>query len=111
MVTFDCTDARALAAWWAAQTGGEVVADHDGEFLMVADPDRRGPTLGFQKVPAPTPGKNRVHLDLEAADRELEVERLRLAGAQVVDRHESGGFAWVVMADPEGNQFCVSQAH
>lgn len=111
MVTFDATDARALAAWWAEQVDGEVVSDHDGEFVMVADRERRGPVLGFQKVSHPTPGKNRLHLDLEAPDREGEVERLQLAGAQVVARHETGGFAWVVLADPEGNQFCVSQQH
>ena len=111
MTTFDATDARSLARWWADQVGGEVVADHDGEFVMVAQADRRPPVLGFQRVGDPTPGKNRVHLDLEAPDREQEVERLQLAGAQVVARHEEGGFAWVVMADPEGTQFCVSQQH
>lgn len=110
MVTFDARDARALATWWARQVGGEVVAGHDGWFLMVsAGPDR--PVLGFQQVADPTPGKNKVHLDLEAPDRELEVERLLADGALQVARHESAGFAWVVLADPEGNQFCVSQRH
>ncbi|MDT0165328.1 VOC family protein [Actinotalea sp. AC32] len=108
MVTFDALDARALADWWARQTGGTILADHDGEFVVV---DASGTRLGFQRVERPTPGKNRVHLDLEAHDRDDEVERLRLEGAQVVARHETPGFTWVVLADPEGNQFCVSARH
>ncbi len=110
MVTFDARDARALAGWWARQTGGRVVADHDGEFLMVAT-DGAGPRLGFQRVDDPTPGKNRVHLDLVTEDREAQVERLRAGGAELVARHELPDFTWVVLADPEGNQFCVSGDH
>ncbi len=110
MVTFDATDARALAAWWADRTRGRVVADHGGEFLMVA-PGSGGPVLGFQRVDDPTPGKNRVHLDLTTSDREAEVRRLQAAGARFVARHETPGFTWVVLADPEGNQFCVSGEH
>ncbi|WP_225754760.1 VOC family protein [Actinotalea sp. Marseille-Q4924] len=106
MVTFDCQDPRALAAWWADRLEGRVAADHDGEYVIVATP--KGPNLGFQRVEHPTPGKNRLHLDLEALDRDDEVERLQLAGAQVVARHEMPDFAWVVLADPEGNHFCVS---
>lgn len=106
MVTFDCLDPRALAAWWADRLEGRVAADHDGDFVVVATP--AGPALGFQRVEHPTPGKNRVHLDLEALDREDEVQRLLLAGAQLVARYEMPEFAWVVLADPEGNHFCVS---
>lgn len=111
MVTVDARDARALADWWARQTGGEIRDDHDGEYVMVLPPERRGPILAFQHVTDPTPGKNRVHLDLAADDRELEVERLLGEGALQVARHETPGFTWVVLADPEGNQFCVSQRH
>ena len=111
MVTFDARDARALATWWARQIGGEVVADHDGWFVMVSPGPDGGPTLGFQKVAEPTPGKNRVHLDLEAPDRELAVARLLGEGALEVARHETPTVRWVVLADPEGNQFCVSQRH
>jgi predicted enzyme related to lactoylglutathione lyase len=110
MVTFDARDARALAGWWARQTGGRVVADHDGDFVMVAT-DRPGPRLGFQRVDDPTPGKNRVHLDLVSDDRETEVRRLESDGARFVARHELPDFTWVVLSDPEGNQFCVSGSH
>lgn len=108
MVTFDTEDARALATWWARQTDGEVLEGFEDDFVVVV-PGGGGPRLGFQRVSEPTPGKNRVHLDLDAADRDLEVERLLAEGALEVGRHETAGFAWVVLADPHGNQFCVSQ--
>jgi hypothetical protein len=111
MVTFDTHDAPALAAWWAEQTGGEVRDTSEGWFVMVTPGPAGGPMLGFQKVPDPTPGKNRVHLDLQASGgREDEVERLVAAGASVVARHELEGYPWVVLADPDGNQFCVGGA-
>jgi predicted enzyme related to lactoylglutathione lyase len=108
MVTFDTLDARALSAWWAEQTGGEVRDIADGWFVMVTPGPMGGPVLGFQKVEDPTPGKNRVHLDFGgSAGREAEAERLLAAGASLVGRHEHDGYAWVVLADPDGNQFCV----
>jgi len=62
-----------------------------------------------REVTAPMPGKNRLHLDVTAPDRDLKVERLLAEGALVVARHETTGFTWVVLSDPEGNQFCVWQ--
>lgn len=110
MVTTDCRDPRALAEWWARQLGGRVLEGFEGGDFLIVEVDG-GPRLGFQRVPEPTLGKNRMHLDLAAPDRELEVERLLAEGALEVARHEESGFVWVVLADPEGNHFCVSQAH
>ena len=110
MVTIDCRDPRALGEWWARQLGGRATEGFEGDAFVVVAVDG-GPSLGFQRVAEPTPGKNRVHLDLTAPDRDLEVERLLAEGALEVARHEAAGFSWVVLADPEGNQFCVSQAH
>ncbi|WP_029288019.1 VOC family protein [Cellulomonas sp. HZM] len=109
MVTFDTTDAPALARWWARQTGGTVDSAYGDGFVLVRAVDD-GPVLGFQQVPDPTPGKNRVHLDLAAPDREAEVERLLADGATLVARRGTDDFPWVVLADPDGNQFCVAQA-
>jgi hypothetical protein len=107
MVTFDCADPDGLAAWWAEAVGGEVDAVAPGEFVMVAR--GQGTTLGFQKVPDPTPGKNRVHLDFHAADMEGEVTRLVGLGATETGRNGFGDdFHWVVLADPAGNAFCVA---
>jgi predicted enzyme related to lactoylglutathione lyase len=109
MVTFDSADPASLAQWWAQQFDGETQELIPGEFIAVARPD--GPKLGFQKVDDPTPGKNRVHLDFGAADVDAEVDRLKAAGASEVGRHSIGdNFRWVVLADPEGNAFCVAGA-
>ncbi len=107
MVTFDTTDAESLATWWAEQTGAKIVQNHDGWFVVVAG-GTLSALLSFQKVDDPTPGKNRVHLDLSAPDLEAEVERLLSAGATLVARRGDESFRWVTMADPDGNQFCVA---
>ncbi|HZU45835.1 MAG TPA: VOC family protein [Mycobacterium sp.] len=107
MVTFDCSDPARLAGWWAAQFDGTTQELIPGEFVVVARPE--GPRLGFQKVPDPTPGKNRVHLDFSAADVDAEVSRLEAAGASRIGQHRIGdNFRWVVLADPDGNAFCVA---
>ena len=108
MVTFDTTDAVALATWWARQLGGEVRDEADGWFVVAADVTGVA-RVGFQKVDQVTPGKNRVHLDLSATDAKAEIDRLVADGATYVDSHTEGGFSWTVLADPDGNQFCVSQ--
>jgi predicted enzyme related to lactoylglutathione lyase len=106
MVTFDCADPAQLAGWWAEQFDGKTQELVPGEFVAVIRSE--GPRLGFQKVPDPTPGKNRVHLDFSVADVDAEVSRLAAAGATEVGRHKFGdSFRWVVMADPGGNAFCV----
>ncbi len=107
MVTFDCSDPVKLAGWWAENFDGKVQELIPGEFIAVIRSE--GPRIGFQQVPDPTPGKNRVHLDFGAADVDVEVSRLTAAGATEVGRHSIGdNFRWVVLADPEGNAFCVA---
>ncbi|WP_422744658.1 VOC family protein [Mycobacterium sp. WMMD1722] len=107
MITFDCADPDGLADWWSKVAGGDVNALAPGDFVMVTGDGR--PTLGFQRVPDPTPGKNKVHLDFSAEDRDAEVTRLKSLGATETGRHSFGDeFSWVVMADPEGNAFCVA---
>ncbi len=111
MVTFDALDAPMLARWWAAQTGGAVQGEPGAPFIVVSPGTPGGPNLGFQQVASPTRGKNRVHVDLSAPDRAAEVARLTGDGATFVADHREDGFAWTVLADPEGNQFCVSGPH
>jgi hypothetical protein len=107
MITVDTTDPQRLADWWARAVDGTVSVVAPGEFVVVTRSD--GPRLGFQRVDDPTPGKNRVHVDLTAADLEHEVGRLVALGATETGRHEFGSdFQWVVLADPDGNAFCVA---
>ena len=100
MITIDTTDATRLSAWWAEQTGSRVAQDHDGGYLILAGGGLPS-MLASQKVHDPTPGKNRVHLDLTADDRDAEVDRL-------VGRRGDESFRWVTLADPDGNQVCVA---
>lgn len=108
MVTVDSTDPRPLARWWARHLGGRVVDEADGWFLEVVPADGvTAPVLGFQRVEDSTPGKNRLHLDLGTSDRAADVAALVADGATVVGEHTMPGFGWTVLADPQGNQFCV----
>lgn len=110
MITFDTTDPSPLARWWAAQMDGTIVEENDGWFCVVelaSAPYR----LAFQKVGDPTPGKNRIHLDLTTENLDGEVARLLEAGAGRVDEHTMGDFRWVTLRDPDGNAFCVSGTH
>ncbi len=108
MVTVDSTDPRPLAQWWARQLGGRVVDEADGWFLEVVPAEGvSAPVLGFQRVDDPTPGKNRLHLDLGTSDREADVAALVADGATLVAEHTIPGYRWAVLADPQGNQFCV----
>ena len=109
MITVDCVDPDTLAQWWAQAVGGTVSALMPGEFMVGEKSSWL--KLGFQRVDDPTPGKNRVHLDFTAADQEAEVARLARLGAREIERHSFGDeFSWVVLADPEGNEFCILAA-
>jgi predicted enzyme related to lactoylglutathione lyase len=70
-----------------------------------------GPALALQKVPEPRTGKNRIHLDLVADDPAAFTARVLELGGTKVEDHEMSGFHWSVLADPEGNVFCVTPPH
>jgi predicted enzyme related to lactoylglutathione lyase len=103
-VTIDSLAPRELAAWWARALGGEV--KQDGHFCWVDT--AQGPPLGFQHVDEPTPGKNKVHLDLSVRDLHQAIDALAAMGARVMRRQEAPGVDWAVLADPEENEFCVT---
>ncbi|MET9267151.1 VOC family protein [Amycolatopsis sp. NPDC004079] len=107
MITVDCAEPQRLAEFWTAALGVAVAADY-GEFVMLEGPASGGPRLGLQRVPEPRSGKNRVHVDFGADDREAEVRRLVGLGAVELGRHQVPGLEWTVLEDPEGNVFCVS---
>ncbi|MEV4602511.1 VOC family protein [Amycolatopsis sp. NPDC049253] len=109
MITIDCTDPRDLADFWTRALGVAVEADY-GPFVMLARPGGGRPALAFQQVSEPRTVKNRVHIDFSAPDREAEVKRLVGLGASEQERHAQPGIEWTVLADPEGNVFCVAQA-
>jgi predicted enzyme related to lactoylglutathione lyase len=114
-ITVDCTDALALARFWAEVLGWNVYCDEDPEVLVTPSFPRSGggPTMLFIPVPEGRTVKNRVHLDLQPSDRtrDAEVARLLALGATVVEDHRTDdGLGWVWLADPEGNDFCVERS-
>lgn len=101
-VVVDAADPEAIARWWAGVFGGTAEDDSTEEFSWVEGiPGLPGESLVFQRVPEPKVVKNRIHWDLWG-DRDT----LVAAGAQVL-RPRADGRAWDVLADPEGNEFCV----
>ena len=77
-------------------------------FVVLKPVSGEGITIGLQKVPEERAGKNRVHVDWHSDDREAEVERLVKLGATVRAEESVPGLTWTVLADPEGNEFCVA---
>jgi predicted enzyme related to lactoylglutathione lyase len=108
-VVIDCADHGRVVDFWAAALGYERQAVNEQYGALV--PPERGPgrpALLFQKVPEPKTAKNRVHLDFRADVMADEVARLVGLGATVIAERSLGDFSWTVLADPDGNEFCVS---
>ncbi len=118
-VVIDCHDIAAQGRWWAQALDYRIAYEADDELVLVpphalAEADstpveKQGPGLVFVRVPDSKAVKNRLHLDLAPRaddDHDAEVRRLEELGASRVDVGQ-GGSPWVVLADPEGNEFCV----
>ena len=107
MVVFDCADPLALADFWAEATGYSV--DHGDQEWVTLRESGAGSNirLGFQRVPEPKSGKNRVHVDLHTDDEEREPQRIEALGARRLYVSEDPGDVFITLADPEGNEFCV----
>ncbi|GLV86866.1 glyoxalase [Streptomyces lavendulae subsp. lavendulae] len=108
-VAIDCADAYQLALFWSGVTGGPLdPGDGPGSREVQVTP-AQGPVLYFNQVPEPKTVKNRLHLCLRPeTSRDREVDRLLgLGAAFVADHRRPDGTGWAVLADPEGNEFCV----
>ncbi len=109
-ITFDCARPALVGQFWADALGYDVDRSEDDLASVVAR-DGQGPRLLFLQVPEGKSVKNRVHLDLAATDMETEVERLVNLGARTVKLYDYGSAdRFMVMQDPEGNEFCVEHA-
>jgi hypothetical protein len=104
-VIVDAADPVALGRWWAEALGWVCVDEADDEYEIRPAPDRL-PGLLFGHAPEPKTVKNRLHLDFRPQDQAAEVARLLALGARHADIGQ-GEQPWVVLADPEGNEFCV----
>jgi hypothetical protein len=107
-VVVDAYDLPKLARFWTQALGWTVLSERPRE--IVIGPDVNAPVgICFMPVTDPKTVKNRLHLDLttSAADRDKEIERLLALGARRMDIGQTGEESWTVLADPEGNEFCV----
>ena len=116
-LAIDCAEPIGLARFWCAVLDYEVQNDEDGVITigspLVPEGKKRSgpvpPTLTFARAPEGKTIKNRLHLDLNATDREQdeEVRRVLDLGARHADVGQTGEESWVTLADPEGNEFCI----
>jgi predicted enzyme related to lactoylglutathione lyase len=110
-LVIDAADPSALATFWQELLGWRRTYEEDDE--VVLEPPAGSPEDGvaadllFAKVPEGKQAKNRLHLDLRPDDRDAEVARAEALGATRVDVGQDDTVTWVVLADPEGNEFCI----
>jgi predicted enzyme related to lactoylglutathione lyase len=110
-LVLDCADPDKLAAFWSAAIGYTTLGGA-GSYVLLVDETGQQPKLLLQRVDEPKSTKNRMHFDIETATVDAEAARLEALGAQRIEPEaiEEHGSRWVVMADPEGNEFCVCNA-
>ncbi|GAB3176468.1 VOC family protein [Streptomyces caelestis] len=107
----DSRDPQTLADFWRQALGWRCTHEKPDEVVLEppagSAEDGVVPDLLFERTPDTRAGKNRIHLDLRPDDQEREIERLVALGARRVDVGQPADARWAVMADPEGNEFCV----
>ena len=108
-VVINVADLERATRFWTAALG-YVVRDREDEFVVLSDPRRHWVSVAVQLWDTPKPGVNRLHLDLYSDDPAADVKRLESLGAVRVAWEYPPGSTFVVLADPDGNEFCVVQS-
>jgi predicted enzyme related to lactoylglutathione lyase len=110
-LVIDCADLDRAAGFWCTVLGLRTDGPADGTYLGLRPVDGGGLALLLQRVPERKKGENRLHLDLRVPDLEAEVARVVAAGATLLTEEPvvEAGWGWHVLADPDGNEFCVLQ--
>lgn len=108
VIAIDAVRPRVVAEFWCAVLGWQVV-EEDGDVISIAPPDGSWPTIDVVAVPEGKMVKNRLHFDLRAdgVTTSEELERLLSLGARRTDVGQGADVSWVVLSDPEGNEFCL----
>ena len=113
-ITVDAADPSALASFWESAIGWRRTFEESDEVVLEppagSPEDGVAPDILFIRVPDRKSIKNRVHFDLRPQDQAAEVARLEALGARRADIGQGSDVSWIVMADPEGNEFCVLSA-
>jgi predicted enzyme related to lactoylglutathione lyase len=107
-IGIDTNDVDRTVAFWQAATG-YVERARISDYVLLADPDGQGANVLVQQVPERRSGKNRLHLDLAVDDVDTASDTLVGLGATRLRRFDEPGDTWVVLTDPDGNEFCVCQ--
>jgi predicted enzyme related to lactoylglutathione lyase len=111
-LVLDCREPETLAAFWADALGYQRIGPAGNYFLLLPPEGHAGPQLLLQRVPEPKTGKNRMHVDIHTPD--IEAEAIRLVGLGATRKRDDTlsehGNTWILMHDPEGNEFCVCNA-
>jgi catechol 2,3-dioxygenase-like lactoylglutathione lyase family enzyme len=102
-ITLDCADAQELATFWGAALGRTVNAEPTKDYASLAGE----PAWTFIAVPEGKTAKNRVHVDLGVADLTASAKRLVGLGARPLGTFDDGGYRWITLADPDGNEFVI----
>ena len=113
-MNIDSVDPGPLARWWAELLGWRVTFEDTDEVVLEppegSPEDGISPDILFLRVPETKQIKNRIHIDLRPDDQAQEIARAEALGARRVDVGQPESVTWAVMADPEGNEFCILQA-
>ena len=107
-IVIDTNNLNEIPEFWKTLLGLEERARYD-TFLWLGPISENGPSLAFQLVPEDKATKNRLHLDLSVPDRIAFAARIIELGGWQLAEHTIGDFTWNVMADPAGNEFCISE--
>jgi predicted enzyme related to lactoylglutathione lyase len=106
-IMVDTDDLNGAASFWTQILGLEIKYK-DENYCYLGELADGGPHLAFQKVPEPKTVKNRLHFDIQVPDRAAFAEWVVELGGAVVEEHDHPGWpVWIVMADPQGNEFCI----
>ena len=106
-VMHDTVDLDSAVAFWTELLGIEVL-DRTGSYVYLGRLSDNGPHLAFQQVTEEKEVKNRLHLDIKVPDREAYADKVEKLGGRRLGEHQEGDFpAWLVMVDPQGNEFCL----
>lgn len=108
-VTVKCVDPQRMADFWMSLLGYEPARSHTSS-IRIADPVGRRPSLLFAPGRGTKPEGNIIHLDLRPDDQAAAVDHALGLGATRIDIGQKGDESWVVLADPEGNEFCLLQS-
>ena len=107
-VVINTTDPDRLAGFWTQLLDVEIARKVDPFFIWLRPQHEGGISVALQKVAQPTEGRRRLHLDMHVDDLSSAIERALELGATRVEDHTIGDFSWTVMADPDGNEFCLA---